>query len=59
LNVSWVDAGISKPVEHGSWNSISIRVGFELSSLFLYLSKLIEGGIVVLTVLLGFILFEF
>ena len=57
LDVSWVDAGISKSMEHGSWNSISIWVDCEFSSLLILL-HLIEWGLVVLAVLMHLVSLE-
>ena len=56
LNISWVNASISKSMEHGSWDSASIWVCDELSSL-LILDKIVEWGVMSLSVLFRVILF--
>lgn len=56
LNISWVNASISKSMEHGCWDSTSIWVSDELSSL-LILNKIVEWGLMNLSVLSSLILF--
>ena len=56
LNISWVNASISKSMEHSSWDSVSIWVSDKLSGL-LILDKIVEWGLMSLAVLVRLILF--